>query len=144
MKTIIARFKHLFILNYFLLGFAIAFVVHNTNSCNEDDFMINIPETEKIDVGLINKGAKRVEQIFKLGEPDSVKNVLTEEAISDYSDKLEKINGETLQLIGKALSSRKLKVYTDMYAEYNYTMNGIEYSIALARQEDGSWKLMRF
>ena len=144
MKTFFCRFKRLFFFNYFILGFAIAFLVNYSGSCNEDDFMINIPEPEKIDVSLISKGAKRVEKIFKMGEPDSVKSLLTNEAIEKYTQRLSGIDGKTLQEIGEAMSSRKLKVYTDMYAEYNYTLNGIEFSIALARQEDGSWKLMRF
>ncbi len=146
MKKIASQLKSIFLLKYFILGISIAFFVHFTGSCNKED---SAPDDDPgdntyVDAGKISEGAKSVETAFIKGDAASVKNILTEDAKAFYGADLSQIKKNNLIKLGEALKTRELKIYTDLYAEYSYTMNGVKFSMAMARQEDGSWKLMRF
>jgi hypothetical protein len=58
-------------------------------------------------------------------------------------DEITNANTNDLIKLGEALKTRELDVYTDSYAEYSYTKDGVEYTIAFAHQLDDTWKLMR-
>ena len=132
--------REFFVLKYIVFGFAFAFFLHASDSCKKDPV---IPD-DTVDVGKINDGAKAVETAFISGDVNSIKNVLTGDATALYGTDLPQINKDQLIKLGEALKTKELVVYTGMYAEYNYTKNGVTYSFAMARQDDGSWKLMRF
>jgi hypothetical protein len=144
MRRILSQFKNIFALKYFIVGVFIAFLIHSSGSCRKDDPEPDGPAIEQVDVGKIDQGAKSVETAFTSGDAASIKNILTDDAKELYGNDLPKIDKNSLIKLGEALKSRKIKVYTDMYAEYEYAKDGITYSIAMARKEDGSWKLMRF
>ena len=146
MKTIVLFIRRFLSLKYLLLGFCIALVIQISNSCwwkdkpdSEDQ-----DNPEYVDVGKLEEGIKAVEDAFLSGNVEDITNMLTEEATEIYGNSITNAKKEQLVELGEALKTQKLKVFTDMYSEFNYTKDGIEYSMALARKEDGSWKLMRF
>jgi hypothetical protein len=94
-------------------------------------------------VGKIYEGAKAIETAFISGDVISIINILTDNAKELYSADLSQVKKSYLVKFGEAFKTRVLKVYSDLYAEFNYTKDGIVFSIAMAIQEDGSWKLMR-
>ena len=140
MKTGTFHIREFFVLKYFVLGLSIAFFIHASDSCKKDPV---IPD-DTVDVGEINDGAKLVETAFLSGDSTNIKNVLTDNARDLYGADLPTISKDNLIKLGESLKTKELSVYSDMYAEYNYTKDGVTYSFALARQDDGSWKLMRF
>ena len=140
MRTNSLTIKKLFVLKYFFVGIAIAFLVHASGSCRKDSYNQN----DDAIVGKINDGAKSAEAAFISGDPAAIESIMTDAAKELYGTDLPQIDKEELISLGKALKNRELKVYSDLYAEFNYTKDGVEYSIAMAQQEDGSWKLMRF
>lgn len=144
MKSNKSFLKKIFLLRYFVLGIFIGMLVHSSGSCRKDDLEPEVPVSEKIDVGKINDGAKTVETAFQSGELLEIKKIMTDTALELYGTDLSSVDKTNLKKLGEALKTRKIKVYTDLYAEYEYTKDGMAYTIALARQEDGSWKLMRF
>ncbi len=132
-------------LRSFMLGAITIAVLHLLATCSEGDGgsgpVDNPPST--IDITAINNGAQAVEDAFATGDPQKVAETLTEEAKSFYADKLDEIQ-DRMAAFSKAIQSRTLKTYSEYYAEYSYTDNGSSYTLSLALQEDGAWKLMRF
>lgn len=143
MKSILSHFKKLFLLKYLILGFSVAMMVHITVSCFTDEEEPDKPGNE-VEIEDIKVGAKSIESAFLSGDPNAIKGILTDNALELYGSDLSKINKNHLIKLGEALKTRNLKVNTDMYAEYSYTKDGIVYTFALAKEEDESWKLMRF
>jgi hypothetical protein len=143
MKLFLSLFKKIFLLKYLVLGFAVAFIIHITVSCLKDEDEPDKPGNE-VEIEDIKAGAKAMESAFLSGDPNAIKSILTDNALELYGSDLSKINKNHLIKLGEALKSRNLKVNTDIYAEYNYTKDGIVHTFALAKQEDESWKLMRF
>jgi len=146
MKSTILFFKRIFILKYFILGISIAFLINMSGSCSKDNDDSDIPDIpgNDIEIPKINEGAKAVETAFISGDVNAIKGILTDNAEELYGTGLTQVNKNHLVKLGEALKSRNLKVNSDLYAEYNYTKDGITYTIAMAKQDDGSWKLMRF
>ena len=140
MKKITEPFKKIFVLKYFFIGLTIAFLIHASDSCRKDP----ITPDDTVDVGKISDGAKLVEAAFLSGDSTNIKNVLTDNARELYGADLPTISKDNLIKLGESLKTKELSVYSDMYAEYNYTKDGVTYTFALARQDDDSWKLMRF
>jgi len=142
MKTNQLSISKLFAIRYFILGVFFASVVHNGGSCIKDKY--NPDPTDNVDVSKIHDGAKLVENAFTSGNPGTVISVLTSDAAGLYGEDLQQVSPDQLTGLGESLKTREIKVYTDLYAEYEYRKGGVTYTIAMARQEDGSWKLMRF
>jgi len=140
MKTSTLNVEKIFIWKHFLLGLSIAFLMHASGSCRKDPYN----PADNVDVGKINQGAETAETAFLSGDLAAIEGILTDAAKELYGTDLPQIKKNQLISLGEALKTRELKVYTDMYAEYLYTKDGVEYSIAMAQQEDGTWKLMRF
>ena len=145
MKKKCSNWKRLFLAKYFIIGLSAAFVLHISGSCSKDSSNPVTPSdnTDNVDVGKIDEGAKSVETAFLTGESQKVINLLTDDAKTLYSEDLAKVNKTELIKLGESLKTRQLDVYTDMYAEYKYTKDGIEYTIAFARKDETTWKLMR-
>jgi hypothetical protein len=139
-KTTASQIGKLFVLKYFFLGISMAFLIQASGSCRKDP----ITPEDPVDVGKINEGAKLAESAFISGDPIAIINILTEEARGLYDSELPQVDKNQLTRLGEALKTRTLKVYTGLYAEYEYEKGGVTYTFAMAEQEDGSWKLMRF
>lgn len=144
MKPNLTLLKKSFLFKYFIIGVLFGLLIHSSGSCRKDDPIPEGPEIEKVDVGKIDIGAKTVETAFLNGDLLEIKKTMTDAALEYYGTELSSVNKSSLKKLGEALKNRKIKVYTDLYAEYEYTKDGITFTIAMARQEDGSWKLMRF
>ena len=142
MKANSSHFRNFFVLKYLILGLSIGFMIHASGSCRKDSY--NPIDPDPVDVTEIKKGAKSVETAFLSGDAATIQNTLTENAVELYGADLPQINVNQLIKLGEALKTRELKVYTDMYAEFEYKKDGQTYTFAMAAQVDGSWKLMRF
>jgi hypothetical protein len=101
-------------------------------------------DDEKVYPQKIDQATKTIEIAFLSGEKSQVKEVLTENALKQYDKELSAINKEGLVRFGDAFKSRELKAFSDLYAEYSILIDGKPFTVAVARQKDGSWKLMRF
>ncbi len=101
-------------------------------------------DDEKVYPQKIDQATKTIEIAFLSGEESQVKEVLTENALKQYDKELSAINKEGLVRFGDAFKSRELKAFSDLYAEYSILIDGKPFTVAVARQKDGSWKLMRF
>jgi hypothetical protein len=143
MKAIMQKIKRFFFLRYLVLGLFIAFLYHSAGSCKKDTQLKETPVIGNVDVP-INDAVKSVESAFKGGNVSDIKNVLTEDALKIYGDDLSLADKKKLIKFGEALKTRVLKVESDLYSEYNFTMGGTTFSISMAKQKDGTWKLMRF
>jgi len=132
-------------LRSFILGAITIAVLHLFATCSEGDGGSgpNGDPPSNIDITAINEGAQQVEDAFATADPQKVADVMTEEAKSFYADELAGIQ-DRMVAFSKVIQSRTLKAYSQDYAEYSYTDNGSSYTMALARQEDGVWKLVRF
>jgi hypothetical protein len=69
--------------------------------------------------------------------------MLTPESQTYYATVLAQVPQSRLIALGNAMKNRTLKIYSELYAEYAFSENGKTYTVALARQEDGSWKIVR-
>ncbi len=132
------------ILKYLVLGFCIGLVVHTAHSCKKESSNTDNGSTGTVDTGKIDDAVKTVSAAFASGDVNNIKSVLTESALERYGNNLSKVSKTNLVKFGEALKASELKVGTTIYAEYNFTKDGKQFSIAMAKQEDGSWKLMRF
>ncbi len=145
MKALNLQIRKLFLLRYFVIGLSFACLIHLSGSCSKDSSSPVGPDNNNnnTDVGKINEGAEAVEAAFLSGDPQQINNILTENAKVVIGDEITNANRNDLIKLGEALKTRELDVYTDSYAEYSYTKDGIKYTIAFARQFDETWKLMR-
>jgi hypothetical protein len=129
-------------LRFFAAGFLIMATAHLLTTCGQDRSGNGDPGI-KVDVEQIHEGARLVEEAFRSADPAAVRAVMTEEALTTYGADLETIKPRMVEF-ADAIATRRLGVYSELYAEYRYTANGRTLSFALAAQEDGVWKLVRF
>ncbi|NOY07131.1 MAG: hypothetical protein GXO82_10975 [Chlorobi bacterium] len=129
----------------FILGVLTIAVLHMFATCSEGDGGAgpNDDPPSNVDVTAINEGAQKVEEAFATADPQKVAEILTEEAKAFYAEELDGIQ-DRMAAFSKVIQTRTLKTYSEYYAEYSYTDNGSSYTLTLALQEDGAWKLMRF
>ncbi|MFH0990914.1 MAG: hypothetical protein V1799_12945 [bacterium] len=132
-------------LKFFFIGIIVAATLHGGWSCkHKDNPVADEPVVDAATQKQIEDGATSVQEALKTGDAQKVLATLTESAKSTYSQGITALNKDDLIKLGQSLQSKQLILYGDLYAEYKYTFNGVEYSIGLARQADNSWKLMRF
>ncbi|MBE2188771.1 MAG: hypothetical protein KGZ71_05960 [Desulfobulbaceae bacterium] len=129
--------------NLYILGIVTAFFLHMIigGSCFEQE--PTKPDDNSADVKKINESAQQIEEIFVNADTSALKSILTDAALPQYGVYLPQII-TVMNDFGTAIKSRKLIAATQHYAEFSYTAEGKEYSFALAQQDDGTWKLMRF
>jgi hypothetical protein len=101
-------------------------------------------DDEKVYPQKIDQATKTIEFAFLSGDKSQVNEVMTENALKQYDKELSAISKEGLIRFGDAFKSRKLNAFSDLYAEYSVMLDGKSFTVAVARQKDGSWKLMRF
>jgi hypothetical protein len=130
-------------LRAFIAGFLMVAVVLLLVNCSQRDRITGPDPDPTVDVEKIHQAAQTVEDAFRGGDPAAVRAVMTEEALGICDADLESV---TAQMSGfaDAIATRQLDVYTECYAEYRYTAGSRTLSFALAAQEDGVWKLVRF
>jgi len=130
-------------LRAFIAGFLTFAALQLSDSCSPDRSPVSPEPNLPVNVASIDRGAQAVEDAFRAADPAAVRAVMTDEALLAYGAGLESL---TAQMPGfaDAVATRQLDIYTDCYAEYSYTAGSRTLSFALAAQEDGVWKLVRF
>jgi hypothetical protein len=101
-------------------------------------------DDEKPDPGKINQATKTIEDALLSGDQARFRDILTDNALSLYGKDLQGINREELVKFGEAFKSREMKTFSSLYTEYVIRLDGQEFTVSVARQKDGSWKIMRF
>lgn len=130
-------------LRTFIAGFLTVAVLQLLVNCGQRDRLVKPDTDPTVDVTKIHEAAQAVEDAFRQADSAAVRAVMTEEARAAYGSDLGSL---TAQMPGfaDAIASRQLDVYSESYAEYRYTAGTRTLSFALAAQEDGVWKLVRF
>ena len=123
---------------------SIAFISHFVGGCEKDEFDPYEPNEFTVNVTEIKKSAESIEKTFISGNIDSIKSALTDEAFELYGNQLDDVDKELLINFGNAIKQRELIFNSDIYAEFTYVKDRISYTFSMARETDGSWKLMRF
>jgi hypothetical protein len=130
-------------LRAFIAGFLTLAVVQTSINCGKSDTGTNPDPDPTVEVERIHEGALAVEDAFRTGDPAAVRAVMTGEAVAAYGPDLESLAAQ-MPGFAEAIGTRELVVYTECYAEYRYAAGTRTLSFALAAQEDGVWKLVRF
>ncbi|MBE0644110.1 MAG: hypothetical protein IH600_08520 [Bacteroidetes bacterium] len=130
-------------LRVFIAGFLTVAMLHLLVTCSQNDSGVNPDPDPGVNVELIHQGAQKIEDAFRAADPAAVRAVMTEEAQAQYSGDLESIKARMPEF-ADAIATRQLGAYSECYAEYHYTAGSRTLSFALAAQDDGDWKLVRF
>jgi hypothetical protein len=134
---------------YFLIGLTLAFMVDGVTSCKKSENNPVEPEPLKppIETEVIKDledDAQKAESAFKSGSTAEVKKVISETASKIYGADLENVKHK-FSAFADALKNKKLVGYSELYAEYEITVDGKTYFVAFGKQnENGDWKLVRF
>jgi hypothetical protein len=128
-------------------GFLLAMLMHLFVQC--ESFMGDVgddPWIEEIelDVKGMEEGASRAEAAFLTGDPDQVLELLSDDSKSVFGEQLQNIEPSVLIALGEALKGREHTVKSSTYAEFEFSEDGVTYSIALTLVDENSWKLVRF
>ena len=130
-------------LKAFIAGFLTLALLQLLVTCSQNDSGVNPDPDPQVKVEHINAGARAVEDAFRSADPAAVRTVLTEEAQARYGEDLASYQPRMAEF-ADAIATRQLGAYSEGYAEFHYTAGGRILSFALAAQDDGVWKLMRF
>lgn len=145
MKRLLKHLVRADVVGFFILGIVLSMAAQNFSSCKKSDNPISEDQNKQpqVDVGAINSGASSAEQALLSGDTSHVRQILTPESQTIYAPVLAQVPQSRLIALGNAMKSRTLKIYSEVYAEYEFSENGTTYTVALGRQEDGSWKVVR-
>jgi capsid portal protein len=130
-------------LRTFIVGFLTIAMMHVLVTCSDNDGGTQPPDVPVVDVTAIHDGAAKVEAAFRTADPEEVFNVLTEEAQVFYIEDLFEIEDQ-MAAFADAIASRRLTVFTECYAEYEFDVEGVTMTFAMAAQDENDWKRMRF
>ncbi|MFH1050544.1 MAG: hypothetical protein V1779_06385 [bacterium] len=131
----------------FLLGLFIAGGFHFFQfiSCDSGDSVsLTSLNGIKVDMKKINEAANKIEEAFASGDPKNVQMLLTEDAKSTYPDILTELDSDRMKSFANDFKNRTIVGVSEIYAEFGFPFQGTTYTVDLALQEDGSFKLMRF
>ena len=92
----------------------------------------------------MEKGAENAEEAFLSGDPDQVIELLSNDSKSYFEEQIADISPSVLIALGEALKNRVHTVKASTYTEFEFTDQGVTYSIALSLVDENSWKLIRF
>ncbi len=128
----------------FLLGFLAAFIVFNLTMCPEESAG---PDDNNNNTGSESKELKefvsKAESAFNSGSKENILKITFEnnaEILTDYLPN----DPVKIKKFGEAFSNKKLIFANQNYAEYELTIEGTSYTIAMGNSGDGNWKLIRF
>lgn len=134
---------------YFLFGFFLMAVLDILTQCNRDEnFMKNSIAGKELKQDLDKKGAKLAIDRFREGIASADTAVFNEYLISDCKEHYAATNfaytSEELEIIGSALKKGKITSITPNFSEYTYKIDGREFILTLALDDDGEWKISNF
>lgn len=135
-------------IRYLLLGIFLAFMSESFTSCKKDSSNPVEPVSPKpIETEIINDledDALKAIAAFNSGSVEEVKKIISTSANAIYGNDLESAKPKFASF-AEALKNKKLIAYSEMYAEYEITVEGKSYFVAFSKQnEAGEWKLIRF
>ncbi|MFC2117604.1 hypothetical protein ACFLSY_03045 [Bacteroidota bacterium] len=126
-------------------GFLIAMVLHICINCEKnDDNGNNIDSGITLDIKGMEKGGDDAELAFLSGDPVQVIELLSDDSKSYFEKQLSDISPSVLISLGEALKNREHTVKSSTYTEFEFSDQGVTYTIALGLDEDLSWKIIRF
>lgn len=128
-------------LKYFIIGILFAGLIHMLLSSSCVDELVNPKEdsTEK----QIEESMTKLEEAFLSGDTTKLKNEMTATAQAFYGEDFAGLQS-VMAKIGNAMKNRRVTKITELYAEAVVTHEGKEFLLTFARQDDDSWKLIRF
>ncbi len=91
----------------------------------------------------LKDAATSAEEAFLSGDPTLVLQLMTDEAKEAHESTLTTYQ-EQMTKFGEDFKTRELITATSNYAEYKFSADDKDFTVAFSRQEDGAWKLMRF
>ena len=125
-----------------LFGIFIAAVIHLllASSCAEK---ITNPDGGNDQEAVVIETMKKASDVFLTGDTTQLKSILTNDALKFYSDDFGNIV-QVMKKIGEGMKLSKVASLTTNLAEVEITYNGENYMVLLAKQDDESWKIIRF
>jgi len=132
----------------FVIGFALAGLFHlfQIMSCDSGDpvSLGNNPSGLNVDMAKVNEAAAKVETAFNSGNPDNVKSLLTKEALENNPNLATDLTADRMKSFASDFSKRSLSYASELFIEYKFPFQGTVYTVHLAMQRDGSYKLCKF
>lgn len=129
-------------LKYLFLGFLSAGAVHLMMNASCLDSSTG-PNDNKVDVGKIHESAKRAEEAFAAADTGKLAMELTETSLRLYRSQFAELQ-PAMEQFAEAFKGRKLSAYNELFAEYEFFVDGQRYTVSFTRADDGSWKIIRF
>ncbi len=117
--------------------------VHMVTQCESFNDIIDPPDDIVDDKG-VKEAAKTIEDAFIQADITAIKENLLPETVEYYTSILESATVESLTAFGEAFKSRELDILSALYAEYNFSVDGKDYTVTFALQDDDKWVLSRF
>ncbi|HPR32624.1 MAG TPA: hypothetical protein PLK12_11025 [Prolixibacteraceae bacterium] len=134
----------------FLAGFMSMGLFQLLTRCNEEDdewLKASVDPNElkvTIDYDAINQKADELEKALLEADQQTINELCSPEAMQMYSGKNEPYTDEELEQIGNAFKKRELVTATEVYAEFSYEFDGKQFSLTMACDDNGEWKLIRY
>ena len=132
--------KSTFIL-FLLTGFCSGAFIHFSHSCI-DSFGFE-RDNEKIDHSGIKNAASEIEAAFSSADTLALSSLLTETSLDIYREVFPEIK-TYLPKYAEAFKSRKLLYANQIFAVYEFEVDGSTYTLEMTMGDDGNWKLVRF
>jgi hypothetical protein len=86
---------------------------------------------------------QRAESAFLTANSDSIIAWTYDNVASEISSGITS-NPEKLKKFGEAFKSRKILFANEIYAEYEFDVEGEKYTVAMGNSGDGVWKFIRY
>lgn len=128
---------------FLLVGFLLAFLLSFLTHCPESNPSGPVDETPAEETPAIKQFSNDVIAAFESQTPDLVLNLMYDEYKEFYSEGL-RATPEKMQTFAEALKNRKIVFSSELYAEYEVTIDGEIFTIAYSNYGDGNWMLHRF
>lgn len=127
-------------LKYFLLGFILMAGIHlfMNIGCKDTSTSPSSPDNS----GKIESSAKLAESIFSSADTSKLYTILTESTYNTYKSDFAEFQ-KVMPLYANAFKNRKLLYSNEIFAEYEFSVDGKSYTVTFTRQDDGSWKITR-
>jgi len=124
-----------------LFGVLIAAFLHFllSSSCVEQ---ITNPDDNNTDKAVLESVSK-ASDIFLSGDTTQLKTILTNDALKFYDGDFVNIM-QVMKDIGTGMKEKSIKSMTDLVAEVEITYQGKQFIILMAKQDDETWKIIRF
>jgi hypothetical protein len=134
---------------FFFLGFMAMATVQLLTRCekytSQPSDPINPSETSmNIDLKAINQAGATIESALLSADQSAVNKLVFGESAGLYLGDTYAYSPDELATIGSAFKNRQLTTSTENFAEFTYTISGKAFSLTIGRDEEGTWKIIRY